>query len=128
MIINHFGSLWRLKFNDEVLYGELLFTLLRENGIHIWDGFPCFMTEAFKEEDLTQVINTFKRSIEKMLSAGFFITNKSESVAPKQSEANNSIINKPPVDGAKLGRDKNGNPAWFVADSNKNGEYVKIDL
>jgi hypothetical protein len=24
-IINHFGSLWRLKFNDDVLYGELLF-------------------------------------------------------------------------------------------------------
>jgi amino acid adenylation domain-containing protein len=129
MIINHFGSLWKLKFNDDVLYGELLFNLLRENGIHIWDGFPCFMTEAFKEEDLTQIINTFKKCIDKMVSAGFFITNKSKTIATKPADANNSvIINKPPVDGAKLGRDKNGNPAWFVADPNKNGEYVKFDL
>ena len=129
MIINYFGSLWRLKFNDDILYCELLFTLLRENGIHIWDGFPCFLTEAFKEDDLTVIINTFKRCLDKMVSAGFFITNKSESIAPKQSIIKQSgIINKPPVDGAKLGRDVDGNPAWFVADSNKNGEYVKINL
>lgn len=129
MIINHFGSLWRLKFNDDVLYGELLFTLLRKNGIHIWDGFPCFMTEAYVEEDLTQIINAFKNCLEKMISAGFFIIDKAESIAPKPSDLNNPvIINKPPVEGAKLGRDKDGNPAWFVPANNKTGEYVKINL
>ena len=128
MIINHFGSLWRLKFNEDVLYGELLFNLLRENGIHIWDGFPCFMTEAYTEEDLTVIINTFKNCLDKMVSAGFFNTNKSESIAPPSDVNNSVIINKPPVDGARLGRDKEGNPAWFVADPNKSGEYVKIDL
>jgi acyl transferase domain-containing protein len=47
----------------------------------------------------------------------------------RQSGINNSsIINIPPVEGAKLGRDQDGNPAWFVLDSNKNGEYVKINL
>lgn len=129
MTINHFGSLWRLKFNEDVLYGELLFTLLRENGIHIWDGFPCFMTEAYKDEDITQIINTFKSCLDKMVSAGFFITHKTESMPSRQSDENNSvIINKPPVDGARLGRDKHGNPAWFIADSNKIGEYIKISL
>jgi amino acid adenylation domain-containing protein len=129
MTINHFGSLWRLKFNDDVLYGELLFTLLRENGIHIWDGFPCFMTDAYKEEDLRQLINTFKNCLDKMVSAGFFITNKTEVPTPKESNVNSAVIsNQPPVQGAKLGRDRNGNPAWFVADSNKKGEYIKIDL
>lgn len=129
MTINHFGSLWRLKFNEDVLYGELLFTLLRENGIHIWDGFPCFLTEAYKEEDLLEIINAFKKSLEKMISAGFFLTHESESIASKKSDVNNSgIINKPPINGAKLGRDENGNPAWFVANPNTNGEYVKISL
>ena len=129
MIINHFGSLWRLKFNDDVVYGELLFTLLRENGIHIWDGFPCFMTEAFKDEDLKQIINTFKKCIEQMVFAGFFSNNKPESKAIKQSDLNNYvIINKPPVAGARLGRDEDGNPAWFIEDSSKKGEYIKINL
>ncbi|WP_281337151.1 polyketide synthase [Flavobacterium eburneipallidum] len=130
MIINHFGSLWRLKFNDDVLYGELLFTLLRENGIHIWDGFPCFMTEAYTEEDLIQLINTFKNCLDKMVASGFFITNKSKISTPKESSVNSPVIsnNNPPVEGAKLGRDRNGNPAWFIADSTKKGEYLKIDL
>ena len=129
MKINHFGSLWRLTFNENVLYGELLFTLLRENGIHIWDGFPCFLTAAYKEDDLTQLIETFKSSLEKMITAGFFKNNSSESASLNQLENTyDKIINKPPVYGAKLGRDKEGNPAWFVADSKKLGEYVMINL
>jgi len=129
MIINHFGSLWRLKFNDEVLYGDLLFTTLRENGIHIYDGFPCFMTEAFEEEDLLQIINTFKRCVEQMVLAGFFSNNKSEAPSIKQSDKNNAaIISKPPVAGARLGRDEDGNPAWFIEDPAKNGEYIKINV
>ena len=129
MVINHFGSLWRLKFNDDVLYGELLFTLLRENGIHIWDGFPCFLTEAYKEEDVTQIINTFKSCLEKMLNAGFFNSTKFEVLnKPQVATKNNDVINKPPVEGAKLGRDQDGNPAWFIADAKNVGEYIKIGL
>ena len=129
MIINHFGSLWRLKFNEDVSYGELLFTLLRENGIHIWDGFPCFLTEAYKNAEVTQIIETFKNCLEKMVSAGFFNIFKSETTTTQKSDVRNSgVINKPPVPGAKLGRDKEGNPAWFVPDTNVIGEYVKIDL
>lgn len=34
----------------------------------------------------------------------------------------------PPVQGSKLGRDENGNPAWFIEDPNQNGNFVKIRL
>ncbi|KAF2328719.1 polyketide synthase [Flavobacterium ginsenosidimutans] len=34
----------------------------------------------------------------------------------------------PPVKGSKLGRDENGNPAWFIEDPNQNGSFVKIKL
>jgi glutamate-1-semialdehyde aminotransferase/malonyl CoA-acyl carrier protein transacylase/acyl carrier protein len=130
MIINHFGSLWRLKFNDDILYGDLLFTLLRQNGIHIYEGFPCFMTEAFTDEDVRQIINSFKKSVEQMVLAEFFSNNKIESIALKQSGTNNSAIIpiQPPVPGARLGRDEDGNPAWFIEDSNKKGGYIKINL
>jgi len=129
MIVNHFGSLWRVKFNDDVLYGELLFTLLRKNNIHIWDGFPCFLTEAYSEEDLNRIVSTFSKCIDEMVAAGFFV-NEAESIIPKQIDVSTSfIVNKqPPVTGAKLGKDKEGNPAWFVADSTKDGEYIKINL
>jgi len=34
----------------------------------------------------------------------------------------------PPVQGSKLGRDENGNPAWFISDPTQNGSFVKIKL
>ena len=38
------------------------------------------------------------------------------------------MVGESPVPGAKLGRDEDGNPAWFIEDSNKKGEYIKINL
>ncbi|MBK0368816.1 AMP-binding protein [Flavobacterium agrisoli] len=36
------------------------------------------------------------------------------------------MANQPPVNGSRLGRDKNGNPAWFIADPNRQGNYIVI--
>ena len=36
--------------------------------------------------------------------------------------------NKPPMPGARLGRDEKGNPAWYIKDSNKEGKYIKINF
>ncbi|MFH7000353.1 amino acid adenylation domain-containing protein [Flavobacterium sp. FlaQc-57] len=38
------------------------------------------------------------------------------------------MANEPPVQGSKLGRDENGNPAWFIEDPTQNGNFVKIKL
>lgn len=47
----------------------------------------------------------------------------------EQSEKKYTInSNEPPVQGSKLGRDENGNPAWFIEDPNQNGNFVKIKL
>jgi acyl transferase domain-containing protein len=130
MIINYFGSLWRLKFNDDVLYGDLLFASLRENGIHIYDGFPCFMTEAFDDKDVLQIISTFKKCVAEMVLAGFFGNTESESEREvTQSGTNNALIIKnPPMAGARLGRDEDGNPAWFIEDPNAIGEYIRVTM
>jgi hypothetical protein len=128
MVVNHFGSLWRLKFNDDVLYGDLLFASLRENGIHIYDGFPCFMTEAFEDKDVLTIINTFKKCVGEMVLAGFFGNTKSETEVAK-TDTNEAVIdNHPPMAGARLGRDEDGNPAWFIEDPNAVGEYIKINM
>jgi len=39
-----------------------------------------------------------------------------------------SSLKTPPVSGAKLGRDENGNPAWFVVDATQDNGYIKIDI
>ncbi|SHM42013.1 type I polyketide synthase [Flavobacterium saccharophilum] len=38
------------------------------------------------------------------------------------------MANEPPLKGSKLGRDENGNPAWFIEDSTKKGRFTKMKL
>jgi amino acid adenylation domain-containing protein len=128
-----YGSLWRLKFLEDIPYSELLFTLMRLKGIHILDGFPCFMTDAHTEGDIDTIISKFNESIAEMIEAGFFNAQTAApviSLATSATSAAPAIINanQPPVEGAKLGRDKDGNPAWFIKDENDPGRYLQFKL
>ncbi|MES2826911.1 MAG: amino acid adenylation domain-containing protein [Bacteroidota bacterium] len=67
----NFGSLWRIKFAEDLPYSELLFTLMRFKGVHILDGFPCFMTTAHKQNDVETIFNVFCESIAELKEAGF---------------------------------------------------------
>ncbi|CAH8292853.1 amino acid adenylation domain-containing protein [Mariniflexile fucanivorans] len=126
MEINYYKSLWRLSFLEEIPYSELIFVLMREKGIHIWDGFPCFLTTAYNQEDLTKIIDCFAESIEKMTDAGIFKSHsKNES---KDIHKSSHALNTPPQEGARLAIDEFGNPAWYLKDENKEGEYLKIEL
>jgi glutamate-1-semialdehyde aminotransferase len=125
-----YSSLWRLKFLEDIPYSELLFTLMRWRGIHILDGFPCFMTDAHTNEDIDTMIAAFNASIADMIEAGFFKAQHAAAVVSLATPAAPAITNAsaPPVEGARLGRDKDGNPAWFVQDENNPGKYLQIDL
>ncbi len=128
MTITHYGSLWRLKFNEDMPYSELLFVLMREKGIHIWDGFPCFITTAYTEADVTQIIDVLLTCTDELIAAGFMDAKMINDNASGVTKTTSEVLNNPPMEGARLGQDENGNPAWFVAHPKKEGEYVKIDL
>lgn len=125
--VANYGSLWKVKFNEEVPYSELMFTLMREKGIHILDGFPCFLTEATSDADIAQVIKCFTESMDAMIEAGFFPATIEKNEAIRESAI---VINgdQPPVKGARLGKDESGNPAWFVKDPNQDGKYLQIEI
>ncbi|KAB7727340.1 amino acid adenylation domain-containing protein [Rudanella paleaurantiibacter] len=116
LLVAQFGSLWRIKFTEDVPYSELLFTLMRERGIHIWDGFPCFMTEAHTSDDIDRVLDAFTQSLQDLADAEFLpnitVRRKGKST--------------PPVTGARLGRDESGNPAWFVPDPERPTKFLQI--
>ncbi len=63
-----------VKSVPEFPYGDLLFYLLRNKGVHTWDHRPCFLTTAHSEADLAFVMAAFKESIAEMQSAGFLST------------------------------------------------------
>ena len=116
--VTQFGSLWKLKFLEEYPYSELLFVLMRLKGIHIMDGFPCFITAAHTEADLERIIKVFEESIVELKKVNFIPYYKHTPISSKKN------LNTPPVPFAKLGKDKYGNPAWFIKD--EKGKYLQV--
>jgi amino acid adenylation domain-containing protein len=122
IFVANYGSLWKVKYKEEIPYSELLFSLLRFEGIHIWDGFPCFITEAHTDDEIDTIIKMFQKSIQILIDNEFYPQNKATS--------SNVIFNaqNPPIPGAKLGRDRNGDPAWFISDPNQPGKFLQLSL
>ncbi len=121
--IKHFGSLWKAFHVEEQPMQDLLFCFLRHKGIHIWDGFPCFLTEAHTDADVDRIIVAFRESVDEMQEAGFF------HAAPRRAEVPAAFdAGKPPIPGARLGRDPSGNPAWFVPNPAEQGKYMKVEI
>ncbi len=129
MEIVYYRSLWKLVMLEDVPYAELFFVLMRERCIHVWDGFPCYVTTAYTEDDITRLINTSIECVEILSEVGIL---QPETISSTNSNNSNKTttkdLNQPPVSGARLGIDREGNPAWFVADKDNVGEYLQIDL
>ncbi|MFN6525819.1 aminotransferase class III-fold pyridoxal phosphate-dependent enzyme [Nostoc sp. ChiSLP03a] len=119
----NFGSLFMVKSLPEFPYGDLLFYLLRDKGVHTWDHRPCFLTTAHSEADLAFVMAAFKESIAEMQSAGFL---SAPPIEVTNRETNNNLRNRPPQPDAKLGRDPQGNPAWYIPDIERPGKYLQV--
>nr|WP_229321281.1 polyketide synthase [Larkinella knui] len=125
--VAQFGSLWKIKPKEEIPYSELLFVLMREKGIHIWDGFPCFITEAHTDAEIDQVLRLFRESIQEMIDADIFKSNP-KTAASNEKNGPTYTFNEPPTPDARLGRDRDGNPAWFISDPDQPGKYLQIKI
>jgi len=140
----NFGSAFKVKYDESIPYIELLFHLMRLKGIHIWDGFPCFLTTSHTDADVREVIEKFKESALEMKAAGFLPEhtyklekqNSSLNLPTGQagghagSEARSLIrsANDPPIPGARLGTDPSGEPGWYVEDPEREGKYLLLKI
>jgi acyl transferase domain-containing protein/glutamate-1-semialdehyde aminotransferase len=127
--VAQFGSLWKIKFYEELPYNELLFTLMREKGIHIWDGFPCFLTTAHTAQEVDQIVAACLASASELVAAGFLTSPRPVEVRPAAPALGTTEqLNQPPAPGARLGRDRAGNPAWFVAAPSRPDSYHQLSV
>ncbi|SCK42156.1 amino acid adenylation domain-containing protein [Variovorax sp. HW608] len=116
--IRYFASLWRVTWLEDHPLQDLLFAMMRSRGVHILDNFPCFMTTAHSQEDIATIKSAFKESIAEMQEA---------ELLPRRAVVQPGFdASHPPVPNARLGRDKDGQPAWFVPDPNAQGKFTKF--
>jgi glutamate-1-semialdehyde aminotransferase len=119
--IKHFGSLWKTFYTADQSFGDLLFFMLRDRGVHIYDGFPCFFTTSHTDAEYAYITKAYRESVLEMQEGGF-LPERKVPAAPLVLDA--SV---PPQPGARLGRDPSGNPAWYVPHPSQPGRYVKYE-
>ena len=119
--IRHFASLWRVSWHEDHPLQDLLFAMMRSRGVHILDNFPCFMTTAHTPQDVAVIKSAFKESVAELQESDFLP--RRAPVAAASFDAS-----KPPTPGARLGRDADGKPAWYVANPDALGKYMKVEL
>ncbi len=117
--VRHFASLWRVAWLEDHPLQDLLFAMMRSRGVHILDNFPCFLTTAHTEADVRLIADAFRESVRELQESEFLPRHKSPV----------SVVfdaTKPPVPGARLGKDAAGKPAWFVPNPEEPGKYLKV--
>ncbi|OUL99327.1 type I polyketide synthase [Variovorax sp. JS1663] len=115
--IRYFSSLWRVSWLEDHPLQDLLFAMMRSRGVHILDNFPCFMTTAHTQQDIATIKSAFKESIAEMQEAELLPRRAVNKLAFDSSH--------PPAPNARLGRDKDGQIAWFVPDPRAQGRFTK---
>jgi len=121
--VKHFASVWRIVFTEDHPYQDLLFAMMRSRGIHILDNFPCFMTTAHSEADVEAIRKAFCDSVLELQADGFLPGKPVQNAADVSASFDPT---KPPVPGARLGRDAQGKAAWFIADPDRPGSYMQL--
>ncbi|MDM0115085.1 amino acid adenylation domain-containing protein [Variovorax sp. J22R133] len=119
--IRYFSSLWRVTWLEDHPLQDLLFAMMRSRGVHILDNFPCFMTTAHTQQDIALIKSAFKESVAEMQEAEFL---------PRNVPASNTSMDasRPPLPNARLGRDKDGQPAWFIPDPASPGKFRRVEV
>ncbi len=108
--ITHFSSWLYISFPNDVPHVGLFYAMMRDRGVHVWEGRCWFLTTAHTDADLELVFEAFRDTIAEMQAADFL---------PGGAE--------PPVPGARRGHDAEGREAWFVADPARPGEYLRVE-
>lgn len=69
--MSSFSAFAAIDYAQDLKYASLLWYYLRDKGIHIWEGRPCYFTLAHTDEDLERFINAFRESVSEMQQDGF---------------------------------------------------------
>jgi amino acid adenylation domain-containing protein len=117
--VKHFGSVWKTQFLEDHPFQDLLFGMMRSRGVHILDNFPCFLTTAHDEADCRQIVQAFKESVVQLQDAEFLPRKAATPFAAMAARP-------PAVAGARLGREPDGSPAWFVPNPEQPGRFMRL--
>lgn len=81
----HFSSFFVIQYPSELYTASLLWYYLREKGIHVWEGFPCYFTLAHSDSDMDRVARAFEETVAEMQAVGLLPTGDKCSISRLES-------------------------------------------
>lgn len=116
----NYSSIWRIKPTTSVANSEVFFAALRQNGIHIIAGLPCYTTTKHNIKDvqltLSKMDDVLKRLVEHEVLNGDLLLASTEWMSSDD----------PPFEGAKISIDENGTPVWVDSDEYKKTKNILL--
>jgi len=82
--INHYSSWFVTDFGSLDPLGMLFYPTARMLGLHVQDGYPCFLTTTHSEEDFSQVAAVFRQSLDTLQRVGILAPTAELPVAARQ--------------------------------------------
>ncbi|MEO8215692.1 MAG: amino acid adenylation domain-containing protein [Acidobacteriota bacterium] len=67
--LDRFGSLLKIRIDEELPHAGLFYHWLRSKGVHAWEGRPCFLTMAHDDRDVDFLVQAFEDSAREMQQA-----------------------------------------------------------
>ena len=78
----HCASLWRLAWDDGQKYVSLFYWLVRYHGLHLYEQFGHFVTEAMGDAETDRIFKVFTEAIDELMALGL-ITPREGGPAPR---------------------------------------------
>lgn len=115
----HFASLFYVSVPSASHWGHMFYTLMLLEGVYIQQYRPSFLTTAHSEQDVDKILAAFKRSLALMVEQGLI---EGDMLAAKKFLNDKQAI----PEGARLGRNEKGEPAYFIEDPDNSGQFIEV--
>jgi glutamate-1-semialdehyde aminotransferase len=138
--VAHFSSWFHFQWAAELPLAALFYAAMRMRGIHVWEGRPCFITTAHTDSDLQAIVTAARESLVELQQAGLLpamerraeqthpvpVAAEGAAIPAVEAAASAPVAGRPPVAGARKGRDNQGREAWFIPDPQRPGKYLQV--
>lgn len=99
--------------------------LMRDHGIFIWEGRAFFLNAAHSDEDLQNFVEAYEMTLSRLIDDELLTCGEIHTEPTHHGRELDA--SKPPVPGARIGKDNKGRPRWFVEDPDAPGKYRIVD-
>lgn len=90
----HCASLWRLRWDDGERYISLFYYLARFHGLHLYEQFGHFVTDAMDDGVITHIGDVFLACLDELMALGF-IRRRDGAPAPQPGRETLAAVSQP---------------------------------